>query len=248
MAFTVPTHIQQQFQSMINALTESVGEGTTRAYLKSLCTDASLDSLLGKTCASITSCERPRPGTPPSSGEEDIWKTFTFLNDDNFTDDTDVINNMPRDVIDGDLVSSLASNRILEDLFGVPPRSEHVPTPESRSSATNPDTPFSIPASSSAGNESRTLCDACVCERCTKRKNNERRTGSATVTRSFLRPRLLEFLSKYWETLKVNGLYYHESAQSLQQRVHTASFWKRCINIVREGHGEPTQKQGARLS
>jgi hypothetical protein len=47
--------------------------------------------------------------TPPSSGEEDIWETFTFLNDDDFTDDTDVINNMPRDVIDGDLVSSLAS-------------------------------------------------------------------------------------------------------------------------------------------
>jgi hypothetical protein len=32
------------------------------------------------------------------------------------------------------------------------------------------------------------------------------------MVKDFLRSNLIEFLSEYWETLQVNGLYYHESA------------------------------------
>ena len=45
---TVPAYIQQQFLSMIRVLHEHVGQEATRAYSKSLCTDASLDNLLSK--------------------------------------------------------------------------------------------------------------------------------------------------------------------------------------------------------
>jgi hypothetical protein len=36
------------------------------------------------------------------------------------------------------------------------------------------------------------------------------------VTHGFLRPKLLELLSEYWETIKVDGLYHYESAQLFQ--------------------------------
>jgi hypothetical protein len=55
---------------MINAFIESVSERITRAYLKSLYTDASLNSLFSKISASIISCERPRLGTLLFSGED----------------------------------------------------------------------------------------------------------------------------------------------------------------------------------
>src|SRR6266498_1930044 len=139
---------------MINALIESVNEEITRAYLKSLYTNTLLDSLLNKTSVSVTSYERPRSNTPPSSNEKDIWKTFTFLNDNDFTDNTDIINHRSKNMINGDLISSSASNRIIKDLFSVPPRNKHIPTPKSRSSATNSDTPFSTPSFSSASNKS----------------------------------------------------------------------------------------------
>jgi hypothetical protein len=40
--------------------------------------------------------------------------------------------------------------------------------------------------------------------------------------RGFLRQRLLGFLSEYWETLKINGLYHHESAQTFQWTVDSS--------------------------
>jgi hypothetical protein len=69
-----------------------------------------------------------------------------------------------------------------------------------------------------------TPCEACTCERCTERKSRQKRAeghnnSPDTVMRGFLRQRLLEFLCEYWETLKVNGLYHHESAQTFQWTV-----------------------------
>jgi hypothetical protein len=48
MATVVPAQIQQQFQSIIRFLGEDVGQEATRAYLRSLCAEASLDMLLGR--------------------------------------------------------------------------------------------------------------------------------------------------------------------------------------------------------
>jgi hypothetical protein len=48
-------------------------------------------------------------------------------------------------------------------------------------------------------------------------KSEKGQTVAAPLTRRcFLRPRLLDFLSKNWEILKMNWLYYHESAQSFE--------------------------------
>jgi hypothetical protein len=100
--------------------------------------------------------------------------------------------------------------------------SEDIPNPVIRLSVSNPETSVlfsSFPLSTE--NKSRTLFQARICERCVKRKRHKKRAQSNsgipdTEIRDFLRPKLLEFLSEYWETLKVNGLYYHESAQSFQ--------------------------------
>jgi hypothetical protein len=79
------------------------------------------------------------------------------------------------------------------------------------------------------------------------------------VISGFLRPSFLEFLSGYWETLKMNGFYYHESAQSFQwtlrdspmhvRRLHYHSIlehlgiedefyqWRRSIAEINKLHG-----------
>jgi hypothetical protein len=114
MAITVPAYIQQQFLSMIRVLREHIGQEATRAYLKSLCTDASLDNLLGKTCGSKSFLEKQRPGTR-SNGEEDIRKTLTCLNDDDFTDETDAIDKRSRNMIEGRLFPPSTSRRFMLD-------------------------------------------------------------------------------------------------------------------------------------
>src|SRR6266536_1516359 len=98
MAITVPAYIQQLFLSIIRLLHEHVGQEATRAYLKSLCTNTSLDNLLGKTYGSKSFLEKQRPGTP-SNGEENIRKTLTCLNDDDFTDETGAIDKRSRNMM-----------------------------------------------------------------------------------------------------------------------------------------------------
>lgn len=164
MTFTVLTHVQQQIWSMINALTESVNEKIIRIYLKSLSTDALLDSLLSKINTNIISCER----LYSFSDEEIIWKTFTFLNNDNFIDSTDVINNIFWDVINSDSVSSSVLNYIMKDLFNVFLRSEYASTSEFCSSVINFINLFLISFSFSADSEFWIFYNACVCERYTK--------------------------------------------------------------------------------
>jgi hypothetical protein len=73
--------------------------------------------------------------------------------------------------------------------------------------ASNPSSLCSI----SAGSKPTTLYEACTCVSCTARKSRQKRAedhnnSPGTVIRGFLRPKLFEFLSEYWETLKVNGL------------------------------------------
>jgi hypothetical protein len=58
---------------MIRVFHEHVGQEATRAYLKSLCTNASLDNLLGKTCGNKSFLKKQRPETP-FNGEENIQK------------------------------------------------------------------------------------------------------------------------------------------------------------------------------
>jgi hypothetical protein len=182
----VPAHIQQQFLSIIQILNEHIGQDATRAYLKSLCTDASLDSLLGKPYRSKSPLEKQHPSTTPPN-EEDIWRTFTSLYDD-----------------------------------GVAYERSCLDTPESvsRLSISSPETSFLTSSFPLAENKHTTLCQRCTCKGCRKPKMNKKMEGNSCISDSviggFLRPRLLEFLSEYWETLKVNGLYYHESAQSFR--------------------------------
>ncbi|KAI4121826.1 MAG: hypothetical protein LQ347_006726 [Umbilicaria vellea] len=48
--------------------------------------------------------------------------------------------------------------------------------------------------------------------------------------RGFLRPWLLAFLSEYWEILRVNGLYHHESAQTFQWTVDSSPVYIRRLH------------------
>jgi hypothetical protein len=82
---------------MIRVFYEYVDQKITKAYLKSLYTDTSLDNLLGKTCESKSFLEKQRLGTP-SNGEKNIRKTLICLNDDDFTDETDAIDKRSRNM------------------------------------------------------------------------------------------------------------------------------------------------------
>jgi hypothetical protein len=89
--------------------------------------------------------------------------------------------------------------------------------------ASNPSSLCSI----SAGSKPTTLYEACTCVSCTARKSRQKRAedhnnSPGTVIRGFLPPKLFEFLSEYWETLKVNGLYHHESAQTFQWTIDSS--------------------------
>jgi hypothetical protein len=99
---------------MIRVLHEHVGQEATRAYLKSLCTDASLDNLLGKTCGSKSFLEKQRPGML-SSGEENIRKTLICLNDDDFTDETGAIDKRSRNMIEDRLFFPSTLRRFIFD-------------------------------------------------------------------------------------------------------------------------------------
>ena len=213
MATTVPTHIQRQFQSIIRLSNEKVGQDATIAYLKSFCTDASLDTLCRESGRSQSPLERQHTSAT-SQSEEDMWKTLTFLDD--VTYDPSGLDIMTYT----GTFSSPASYNLKENLPTVASLNEDIPNPINRLSVSNPETSFlssSFPLSTE--NKPITLCQACICERCVKSKKQKETDNNNIpnkVIRFFLRPKLLELLSEYWETLKVNGLYYHESAQSFQ--------------------------------
>lgn len=221
MASNVPPHIQQQILSTIRILHDNVGQEAARAYLKSLCNDTSLDMLLGPNHRSQSPSERQHTGAS-SQMEEDIWRTFTFLDEDPMTDCITISDPAYPTVTCTGPDSSQVSDGLKDDLLTMTSLNADIPRPVTSPAAPSLET-FSPPSSlpSSAESEFTTLCQACTCERCTKRKMCKKRADGPnnspdTVIRGFLRPRLLEFLSDYWETLKVNGLYYHESAQSFQ--------------------------------
>ena len=85
MSANIPAHIQQQFLSDIQELHDNVGQEAAKAYLKSFCTDAFLDILFGANYRSINHSEK-QPTSLPFQMDEDIWKTFTFLDEDPMTD------------------------------------------------------------------------------------------------------------------------------------------------------------------
>jgi hypothetical protein len=200
MAAVVPGHIQEQFQSIIRVLSEKVGQEATRTYLKSLCADASVDMLLGRNRQSKSALERRHAITSSQR---------------NGSDDTSGYSRP----------SPPALNSPNEAVLTMTSLSEDIPSPVHRPSVSNPDTSILSSGPLSAKNKSLTLCQKCTCERCAKPQRYKKGTDGNggipdTVTQGFLRPTLLEFLSEYWETLKMNGLYYHESAQSFQWTLH----------------------------
>src|SRR6266498_3116664 len=112
MAITVPAYIQQQILSMIRVLHEHISQEATRVYLKLLCTDVSLNNLLGKTCKNKSFLEKQRPGTLFNS-EKNIRKTLICFNDDDFTDETGAIDKKSRNIIEGRLFPSSTSRRFI---------------------------------------------------------------------------------------------------------------------------------------
>jgi hypothetical protein len=215
----ISNHIQQQFASFIQVLRENVDQNAARAYLKSLCTDASLDRLLGGSCRSKSAWKQEHPSTPPQS-EEDIWRTFTSLNDNDVTYDTNDLGSNSPLMADRGPSSSPALNSLGADLFHLISQSTKLPSPLTSLSVFNSERPF-ILSLSPLENKPRTLCQACTCEKCKKAKIKNIKTKDNTgildpVIRDFLYSNLTELLSEYWETLQVNGLYYHGSAESFE--------------------------------
>ena len=71
MSANIPSHIQQQFLYDIQELCDNVGQEDARAYLKSLCTDASLDLLFQASHRSVIRFEK-QPTSLSSQMDEDI--------------------------------------------------------------------------------------------------------------------------------------------------------------------------------
>jgi hypothetical protein len=155
---------------------------------------------------------------------EDIWKTFTFLDEDPMTDYIGRSDTGHSSLTYTRPYSSLAEDGLEDGLLTLPSHNADISGPATPPS--EPNLGASTP-SSSAESKPTTPCEACTCERCTERKSRRKRAeghnnSPDTVMRGFLRPRLLGFLSEYWETLKVNGLYHHESAQTFQWTVDSS--------------------------
>ena len=212
MSANIPAHIQQQFLSDIQELHDNVGQEAAKAYLKSLCTNASLDMLFGANHRSINHSEK-QPTSLPSQMDEDIWKTFTFLDEDPMTDYIDRSDTGHHSLTHTRPYSSLAADGLEDGLLTLPSHNADISGPVTPPLEPNfgASTPSSL-YSASAESKPTTPCEACTCERCTERKSRQKRAeghnnSPDTVMRGFLRPRLLGFLSEYWETLKVNGLY-----------------------------------------
>jgi hypothetical protein len=226
MSANIPAHIQQQFLSDIQELHDNVGQEAANAYLKSLCTNASLDMLFGANHHSINHSEKQPTGLTSQTDEdiwktftfldEDIWKTFTFLDEDPMTDYIDRSDTGHPSLTYTRPYSSLAEDGLEDGLLTLPSHNADISgpvTPPSEPSL-GASTPSSL-YSASAESKPTTPCEACTCEKCTERKSRQKRAeghnnSPDTVKRGFLRPRLLGFLSEYWEILKVNELYHHD--------------------------------------
>jgi hypothetical protein len=235
MSANIPAHIQQQFLFDIQELHDNIGQEAAKAYLKSLYTNISLDMLFGANHRSINHSKK-QPTSLPFQMDENIWKTFIFLDKDLMTDYIDRSNTGYRSLTHTRPYSSLTVNGLEDGLFILPSHNAVISEPVTPSSEPNlgTSTPFSL-YSASAESKPTTLCEACTCERCTERKSRQKRAESHnnspdTVMRGFLRPRLLGFLSEYWETLKVNGLYHHESAQTFQWAVDNSPVYVRRLH------------------
>jgi hypothetical protein len=142
MATVMPAQIQQQFQSIIRFLGKDVGQEATRAYLRSLYVEASLNMLLrrkrrGKSALKrqhvITSSQRDGSDDPNGLNTSPPTRTYTGLS-------------LPPQ-----------SNTPKED---IPPMisSENIPSPGRRLSLSNPETPVLSSVPLSAEKTSLTLC------------------------------------------------------------------------------------------
>lgn len=65
------------------------------------------------------------------------------------------------------------------------------------------------------------LCQRCTCEKCKKlqeraKRKRDKRSSLETVARLFPRPDLINILDKYWEILKVHGLFADQSREPFQ--------------------------------
>jgi hypothetical protein len=142
--------------------------------------------------------------------EEDIRRTFTFLNDDDVTYDTNGLDTRSAAMTCTGQFSSPASNSLRQDLLTITFPSEDIPNSVPQLPISNPETSLPFSSFPPMENKPYTLWQAYTYEKCRKRNMNKKRTeGNSsipdTVIRVFLRSSLLEFLSEYWETLEVNG-------------------------------------------
>jgi hypothetical protein len=101
-------------------------------------------------------------------------------------------------------------NKDLDEILGLPP-----------DLTDRSNTPFNDRSFSFEVNQDIPLCKRCTCNTCMKRldrakKKKEKQSSLDTIAEQFLRVDLIDFLDKYWETLKLYGLFSDQSSKPFQ--------------------------------
>jgi hypothetical protein len=108
---------------------------------------------------------------------------------------------------------AISSNQDLDKILESPDSMDSV------SYESNP--PFDGRSSHFEAYQTIPLCKQCTCEKCKKRRDRAEQKGRKqaclyTVAQQFPRPDLIDMLDKYWETLKVCGLFSDQSREPFQ--------------------------------
>ncbi|KAH6704131.1 hypothetical protein BKA61DRAFT_617941 [Leptodontidium sp. MPI-SDFR-AT-0119] len=185
----IPPHLEQRTKDLLQELGSELGKDVANQFISA--------------CSAIYYGDNGLPVIDPrvimgpgSPGGDDSWK-HTFTQDSDYS---------PGNV-------SLSSNHDLDEIL------------EPSLHSTGSDSYGSSPPLDNQGSHSEAepdlpMCKRCDCEQCKKRAKRKRgKTASIeTVDSLFPRPDLINILDKYWEVLRVHGLFADQSREPFQRR------------------------------
>ena len=185
-----PHHLQERTNDLLLALQSELGKDAANQFIL--------------TRSAIYYGDNGLPGIDPqavmgpgSPNEDDSWQHA-------FTQNSDY---SPGNV-------SMSSHQDLDEILD--------PSPDSMGSVRHESSPaFDDQGSHSEADPNIPMCKRCDCEKCKKlqeraKRRRGKRASLETVASLFPRPDLINILDKYWETLKVHGLFADQSREPFQ--------------------------------
>ncbi|KAH7364623.1 hypothetical protein BKA65DRAFT_142226 [Rhexocercosporidium sp. MPI-PUGE-AT-0058] len=183
----IPPYLQERTNDLLQELESELGKDTANQFL-------SARSAIFYGNNSLPGIDPRAIIGPDNPGGDDSWKYIFTQNNDYIPGNVSLSSNNDLDEI---LDYSLESTRSVD--YGSSP-------PLDDKGSHDPDLP---------------ICKRCDCEKCKKlRERAKRKRGKtasiATVASLFPRPDLINILDKYWEILKVHGLFADRSREAFQ--------------------------------